>query len=137
MKIREIIKSDRTKEGVFNRNDVRTEPDEENTIKYLLQFGFNIDFIRPMSTKGAKNPDIFMMGSIWEIKTPSSSSESTIKLRFRTASEQATKIVFDLRGVKNAPEKVKNQIIELFKKDGKVRRMMIIDKDGRLLDLIK
>ena len=137
MKIREIIKTSKTRPGNFNRNGIKPEPDEEKTIEYLITFGFDIDFIRPMSTKGAKNPDVFMMGSIWEIKTPSSSSESTIKLRFRTASGQSSKIIFDLRGVKKDPEKVQKQITELFLEDGGVRRMMIINKDGRLLDLIK
>lgn len=137
MKIREVQKVPKNKIGHFNENGVKPEPGEEGTIKYLTLFGFDIEFIRPSSTKKAKNPDVLIMGTIWEIKTPTSSNENTIKMRFRDASKQAEKIIFDLRGVKKNPDKVERQIMDLFMGDGRVRHMMLIKKDGRLLDIVK
>lgn len=137
MKITEIYPSPEYKIGRVKRNGVITELREDSTILYLTQFGFDIEIIKPANTKRVDNPDVLMMGAIWEIKGPESSNKNTIKNRFRKASRQATKIIFDLRGIKNEPDKVEKQIINLFSGNGRVRRMMIIRKDGTLLDITK
>lgn len=123
--------------GRVNRNGVKTEPGEDSTILYLTQFGFDIDLIKPTIIKNMNNPDVVIMNSVWEIKTPSSSSKATIKKRFRKAADQADRIIFDLRKIRKDPDKVKKQIIDLFSGDGKVCRMMIIEKSGRVIDFIK
>ena len=137
MKITEICQASDDKIGRVKRNGVVTEPHEDSTILYLTQFGFDIELIKPTSTKNANNPDVLIMGTIWEIKRPESSNETTIKNRFRKASKQATKIIFDLRGVKKDVSKVERRIMKLFKEGGRVKRMMIIEKNGRLFDIIK
>ena len=137
MKITEVYPSAECKIGRVKRNSVITEPREDSTILYLTQFGFDVEIIKPTNTKKVDNPDVLIMGTVWEIKGPKSSNEATIKNRFRKASKQATKIIFDLRGVKYGSDKVEKQIINLFSGNGRVRRMMIIRKDGTLLDIIK
>lgn len=137
MKIRELRKVSESRIGHVNRNGVRSEPNEEKTFSYLTLFGFNIELIKPTRTQRVKNPDVLIMGAVWEVKTPISSNPNTIKNRFREATEQATKIVFDLRNIKRNSDKVKEQIIGLFSGNGKVRHMMIIDNNGELLDIIK
>lgn len=137
MKIKELAKVSKDKIGYINRNGVKSEPNEEATFRYLTLFGFNIELIKPTGTKKAKNPDVLIMGSIWEAKTPISSNRNTIKNRFREASKQATKVIFDLRFIKSNASGVEKQIIQMFESGGRVRRMMIITKDGKLLDLYK
>ena len=100
-------------------------------------FGFNLELIRPSSIKKIHNPDVLIMGGIWEIKTPTSHNENTIKIRFRKASKQAKRIIFDLRSVKKKADKVEKQIIDLFQGSGNVHHIMIIEKSGRLLELKK
>lgn len=80
---------------------------------------------------------VFIMGGIWEVKTPTSSNRNTIKNRFREASKQSTKVIFDLRFVENDAKRVQRQIIEMFENGGQVRRLMIIENGGKLLDLYK
>lgn len=137
MKIKEVFRNLKTTPGLFKSNNIKMERGEALTIEYLLLFGFDVEFICPSSTKRAKNPDILMLGSIWEIKTPTSSNQKTIKNRFKKASSQATKIIFDLRGIETNADRAQRQIIDLFSQEGTVRRIMIIDKDGRLLDIKK
>lgn len=137
MKIKELQQVSTSRVGYINKNGVKSEPSEEATFSYLTLFGFNIELIKPTSTEKAKNADILIMGSIWEVKTPTSSSRSTIKARFRKASKQATKVIFDLRFVKGDAEKVQKQIIEMFDQGGQVRHLMIIEKSGKLLDFCK
>lgn len=137
MKIKELPKVSKDKIGHINKNGVKSELSEEATFDYLTLFGFNIELIKPTSTEKAKNADMLIMGSIWEVKTPTSSSRSTIKARFRKASKQATRVIFDLRFIKGDAEKVQKQIIEMFDKGGQIRHLMIIEKGGKLLDFCK
>ncbi|MBQ7040786.1 hypothetical protein IJN73_01825 [Candidatus Saccharibacteria bacterium] len=137
MQIREIPKAKKNKIGYINKNGVKSEANENETFSYLTLFGMNIELIKPTGIKKAKNPDIFIMGSIWEVKTPISANRNTIKNRFREASRQASKIIFDLRFIKNNADKVEIQLINMFKTGGQVRRMLIIEKSGRLLDVTK
>lgn len=137
MRIKEIPKVPNNKIGRVNKNGVKPEPNEEATFNYLTLFGFNIELIRPTSIKKAKNPDVLIFGTIWEVKTPTSSNETTIKNRFREAAKQATKVIFDLRYVKKGTDRVEKQIINMFEGDGKVRRIIIIEKTGKVLDFIK
>ena len=137
MKVKELKKVARSRVGYVSKNGVRPEPNEENTFNYLALFGFNIELIKPTRTQKVKNPDILIMGAVWEVKTPISSNKNTIKNRFREAAEQATKIIFDLRNIKKDADKVEKQIIGMFTGNGQVRHLMIIEKNGRLIDIIK
>ena len=137
MKLKELSKVSESRIGHVNKNGVKPEPNEEETFNHLVLFGFNIELIKPTRTQKVKNPDVLIAGAVWEVKTPISSNKNTIKNRFREASDQATKVIFDLRNVKKDADKVEKQIIDLFRGDGQVRHMMVIEKDGKLLDFIK
>ena len=126
-----------SKIGFLRKNGVKPGPNEESTFNYLTLFGFNVELIQPSNTKKVRNPDIFIAGTIWEVKTPVSSNRNTIKKRFREASKQSIRVVFDLRYIKNGADRAKKQIIEMFKDGGRVRSLMIIRKDGELLDFRK
>ncbi|MBQ6149786.1 hypothetical protein IJI86_02315 [Candidatus Saccharibacteria bacterium] len=137
MKITVIDKVSKNKIGVLNKNGVVPKPNEEFTFEYLTLFGFNVELIQPTSARKVKNPDVLIMGAVWEVKTPTSYKLNTIRNRFREASDQATKIIFDLRLIKNDTDKIERLLIGMFKGDGLVRRMIIIKKDGKVVDFVK
>lgn len=137
MKITEIKKVPKNKIGKINKNGVVPKPNEEFTFNYLVLFGFDIDLIQPTNARKVKNPDILIMGAIWEVKTPTSNKSNTIRNRFREASHQAAKIIFDLRCIKKDAGKVEKQIVGMFKGDGLVRRLIIITGKGVVLDFTK
>ena len=137
MKTKEIKKVSKNRIGRISKNGVKPEPNEDDTFEYLALFGFDIELIKPTRTQKVKNPDVLIMGAVWEVKTPISSNKNTIKNRFREAADQASKVIFDLRNIRNGADEAEKQIIELFKGNGKVRRMIVIEKSGKLLDFIK
>ncbi len=137
MKVKEIEKVAKNKKGHLNKNGIKPEPNEEKTFKYLTSFGFDIDLIKPTNADKVHNPDILIMGTIWEVKTPTSCKDNTIKNRFREASRQSTKIIFDLRFISKNVDAVEKKILDLFKNNGRVRRLMIIRENGSLIDFIK
>ena len=121
------------KVGRVIKNGVITEPHEDSTILYLTQFGIDVELLKPKNTPKIKNADIFIMGSVWEMKSPTSFKKSTIKENFRKASSQADRIIFDLRRVKKHADEVEKYILSLFRGKGEIRKLIIITKDGRLL----
>ena len=125
MKTKEIKKVSKNRIGRISKNGVKPEPNEDNTFNYLALYGFDIELIKPTRTKKVKNPDVLIMGAVWEAKTPISSNKNTIKNRFREAADQASKVIFDLRNIRNGADEAEKQIIELFKGNGKVRRMIV------------
>ena len=137
MKIIELKKVPVRKRGRVNRNGVFLEPHEEKTIDYLAQYGFNIEVVKPVNTPKMNNPDIIIMGSIWEMKAPKIYNENTLKKHFKKASKQSDKVIFDLRGAKQDTLKIEKFILRKFREPGKLRRMILIRKSGEMLDFLK
>lgn len=137
MKIVELQKVPVEKIGRFNKNGIKLYPHEESTAVHLAQFGIDVEAVKPRHAKGSSNADIFMMGAIWEIKSPITFNKSTIKEDFRKASSQSERIIFDLRRVKAHADDVKKQIIEIFKGKGSVRRLIIIEKNEKTFEFFK
>ena len=86
---------------------------------------------------GISNPDILISGGIWEVKTPTSFNEQTIKNRFREAVDQASRVIFDLRFVKKNANKVEKQVVRLYRGDRNVRHLILISKNGAVFDMAK
>ena len=137
MKIQKLSKVPPKKIGRVNKNGCNPEPHESDTALCLAQFGLNIDFVPPRNTYRANSPDIFMLGSVWEMKAPTTNKESTIKENFRKAKTQSDRLIFDLRRVKHEKDDVKQYILKLFEKPGRVRRLIIIESNDLALDFSK
>ena len=137
MKITELYKVEKSKCGTFHKNGVKLEPHEEKTATLLMHYGFSIEVIRPTSTPKTHNADILMMGTIWEMKAPTTSNLKTIKKRIHEASEQSGHLIIDLRGVKRDSNKVEKDVIKRFESNSDLRRMILITKDRKVLDFRK
>lgn len=137
MKIIELHKVPKNRQGSFHKNGIRLEPHEERTAKFLVLYGFNIESIRPINTPKVNNPDILMDGTIWEMKAPISFNENTIKIRMKKASKQAKRIVFDFRNMKKEYREAEEYVIRLFAGNHEIRRMIVITKDKKVLDYNK
>lgn len=74
---------------------------------------------------------------MWEMKTPTTSNLKTIKKRVHEASEQAERLIVDLRKVKKNYEKVEKDVIRRFSGKATFRRMILIKKSGIVLDYRK
>ena len=130
MKITELKQVPKCRHGKFLKNGVKLEPHEENSAKYLLLYGFTVDVIRPVNTPKVRNPDFVINGAIWEVKSPFSSNKKTIKKRMHEASEQAGRIVVDLRRIRKDYERVEKDIIDRFSAKVTFRKMILIEKGG-------
>lgn len=137
MKIVELKKVPANKIGRIDKNGVSPEPHEESTAVHLTQFGFNIEYVRPRNTFKAHSADFLIGGAVWESKSPTTSKGSTIKEDFRKAKNQSDRIIFDLRRVNKHADDVEKYVVNLFRAPGYVKRLLIIRKNGEVIDFSK
>lgn len=110
---------------------------ENKTVVFLTEQGFDVELLPPVQRKGARTPDIRMMGIEWEIKGPKNDGKYTIEHSFRSALKQSPNIIFDIRGSKIPQQKCIAEIERRFNDFKKVQRVMIITKTQKLLDFNK
>ena len=118
-------------------NGVLLQQHEMSTVVFLTQQGFDVALIPPQRRKGAHTPDIHMQGLDWEMKRPKGQSAHTIKRAFKTASRQSVNIIFDLRSSKMPDEVNLPKLEKEFADLRSVRRLIIITKDGTIIDKTK
>ena len=135
MKIVEIKPS--KKPGNFNRNDVDLKTHEMKTIDFLIGYGFNIEAIIPAYTPKNKNPDILLNGAVWEMKSPEGNGKYTIQRQVHEAGSQSNKLILDLRRIKKPADKAQSEAVFHFGHSKSIRRLLIITKDKKLLEIIK
>ncbi|WP_314902200.1 hypothetical protein [Actinomyces naeslundii] len=125
------------KQGRITANGVLLQQHEMSTVVFLTQQGFDVALIPPQRRKGAHTPDIHMQGLDWEMKRPKGQSAHTIKRAFKTASRQSVNIIFDLRSSKMPDEVNLPKLEKEFADLRSVRRLIIITKDGTIIDKTK
>lgn len=116
------------------------EDHEKETIRHLASFGHDIEALAPSNMPGTNNPDLLMMGTFWEMKGPVGNNRETLEKRFRKAVHQAGgKAIFDLRNIKKEEDaiEVEGTIMEFLKVTRGMRRIILIKKDGKTLDIMK
>ena len=137
MKVRELKKVPKHKIGRVDTNGVHLEVHEYDTIYCLASFGFDVEVIVPTNTPKTHNADYLINGSLWEAKSPIGGSTSCISRQFHKASKQADKMILDLRRIKMGAVKSRCEAISRFEKAKGIKRLIMITKDGRMLDLVK
>ena len=125
------------KQGRITANGVLLQQHEMSTVVFLTQQGFDVALIPPQRRKGAHTPDIHMQGLDWEMKRPKGQSAHTIKRAFKTASRQSVNIIFDLRSSKMPDEVNLPKLEKEFADLRRVRRIIIITKEGTIIDKTK
>ena len=137
MRILELEPVQKERYGRISKNGVDLKPHEDDTIIFLAEHGFNIEAIVPSYIPKNKNPDILVNGATWEMKSPEGNGKYTIQRQFSEAGHQAHKLIIDLRRTKIPAQKAERDSIFHFSKSSRIRELMIITKDNRLLDIKK
>lgn len=111
---------------------------ESAAAERLAAHGLDVVFRELDPTPGVKNPDIEIDGEAWEIKSPrGSSSKNTISDQFKRARRQASRLVLDLSRCGVAEELAIRQATRRFHGQKQIQRLIIIKKDGSLIELAR
>ena len=112
------------------------EKHELETANFFAGLGKNVEFLAPSYAKGVYSPDVQMDGQRWEIKSPCGNSKRTIENNYRNAQKQSSHIIFDLRRIKLGEQAAIAKIKREFTlRNSKIKRILIITKEKKLLDL--
>ena len=114
------------------------EPHEIDTA-YILASHYQetVKFIVPIDDYKRKSADIIMLGIEWEIKCPQGASKSTIGNQFRFASKQSKNIILDTRRTKLDYENIVNKVLFEIKKRPSIRKVVLIDKFSKVVEISK
>ena len=100
-------------------------------------FKCTVEFLIPVDDYKRKTADIVMLGSLWEIKCPIGTSKSTIGNQFRVASKQARNIVIDTRRTKLDYDGIVKRVIFELRERPSVKRVILINKSGEVIEFDK
>ena len=117
------------------------EPHEIDTAVVLARhFQCTVEFLIPVDDFMRKTADISMLGTDWELKSPTGASRATVGNQFRRSTKQARNIVIDTRRTPleyNAIEKT--VIFEMKNRPSmkKIHRIILIDKNDKVVEIQK
>ena len=96
-----------------------------------------IEFIRPIEGYKIKNPDILIMGRIYEIKSPlGNSKKSTVKRQFEKATLQhAYGLVFDSRMTKLSESYLIASVRYELSLRSRIKKVVFITKRGKIIEI--
>jgi len=126
--------------NVYTPDNMMPQPEHhEKDIAYILSIHFNCDvfFIMPVDDYKRKTPDIRMKGVEWEIKSPLGSSKSTIRTNLNRALKQSKYIVFDSRRTKLDFNTFQSTLLFEMKQHKGIKGMILIDKVGNVIEILR
>lgn len=123
--------------GKVDYSELKSPPEkhERATANFFAKRGEDIQFIRPHSIKGSHNPDYIMNGKIWEIKSPTTYSDSSFEHNFRKAMKQSKNIIFNLRRLNQVNERKYTTELKKWCQTSTIKTLVVITRDGRILTL--
>ena len=127
----------RRRQGQFTPNGVLIEKHEYQTVLFLLDYGFDVELIRPSNIPKMHSPDLWMLGKAWEMKGPKGDSFASIDHILRRARKQSENVVLDVRRMKCDTREVVRYVRKLFKTSRHFRTIWLITKEGAILDIKK
>ena len=108
----------------------------EISAAYILAkyFKTNIEFI-PRSNQ--RTPDFLINNLYWELKTPTGTGKYNLQHTLRSATKQSENIIIDARFSKMNISKIRNELNYQFKKSRNIKRLLLIDKQKRIVDFCR
>lgn len=116
-------------------SDIKPEPsDHEISAALILSeyFQTDITFIKRSHMHTA---DFLINGQVWEHKSPTGNGKRTMQNNLRDADDQSSFVIMDLRRCKMRPEQAMSRIRYELTKANKIKRLIVIQKNRRILEL--
>ncbi|MBR2588758.1 hypothetical protein IKE84_00180 [Candidatus Saccharibacteria bacterium] len=125
------------KRGKITPNGVVLKTNENATVVFLTEQGFDVDLIPTSNTPGVHTPDIKMNGLEWEMKAPLGEGNQLMENIIQRALKQSRNIIIDLRHTKRHQTKCLRELGKQFASKKNLKRLKIITKSGKILDFEK
>ena len=109
-------------------------PHEIRVAKILSKAGHRVEFV-PEGVLGTA--DIYLDGTIFEIKSPRSNKANTIEHRLKDAvNSQSFNIILDSSRIKSKPDySLKKYLTNILRRQKQIKRLIFITKQGKIIDI--
>ncbi len=108
----------------------------ELTAAQLLSEHFKAD-VEFIQRSNHKTPDFRIKGVKWELKSPTGDGKYNVQHQIKAAAKQSSNVVFDARRSKMHMSKIRNEVERQFRFIKPVRRLILIDKTRKIVELTK
>jgi hypothetical protein len=110
------------------------EPHEISAAVLLAEhFEADVQFIRKIVN--AKSADVLIRGTVFEIKSPTGKGKRNIQHTLSDAMKQSKYIVFDARRSKLHMAKITSELQKQFRLTASMKRLLLIRKDKKVIEL--
>ena len=96
-----------------------------------------VEFLTPVDDYKRKTADIVMLGVQWEMKSPIGASKSTIGNQFSVAKKQSRNIIIDTRRTAIEYDEIEKKAVIEMKKRPNTKRVILIDKFEKVIEIHK
>jgi len=84
-----------------------------------------------------KTPDFLIGGVAWELKSPTGIGKNNVERQLQAGLKQSHNIVFDARRSKIHISKIRNELNRQFQLTKSMKRLVLIEKNGTVIELIR
>ena len=123
--------------SVIVPKDVFPKPStREISAAYILLGYFKTD-IKFVPRSNQKTPDFLIEKKFWELKSPTGNGKYNLQHTLRNAAKQSENIIIDARFSKIHINKIKNELDYQFKHSKNIRRLLLIDKQKNIIEILR
>jgi hypothetical protein len=97
-------------------------------------FNVDIEFVR---TTENNTPDFLIDGLLLELKSPQGRGRNNIQRQLKYASKQSKNIIINAHRSKLHINKIKGELTIQFKKTRSIRRILLINKTGKVIEILR
>ena len=108
----------------------------ELTAAQLLAEHFKAD-VEFILRSNQKTPDFLIKGLKWELKSPTGDGKHNVQHQLKAAVKQSRNVVFDARRSKMHMAKIRKDVEYHFRHTKPIKRVVLIDKTNKLVELAK
>lgn len=108
----------------------------ELTAAQLLADYFKTD-VEFISRSNHKTPDFLISGVKWELKSPTGTGKYNVQHQVKAAAKQSENVIFDARRSKMHMSKIRNEVMRNFQYTKPIKRLILIDKTKKIIELSK
>ena len=125
------------RKGKIIPNGVILKSHEISTVVFLTELGYDVKLIPKSNIAGVHTPDIKIGKTSWEMKSPIGEGNQLMENTIHRALRQSKYIIIDLRRTKQHQTKCIREINNAFNNLKSVKRILIITKNNKTVDLRK
>lgn len=97
-------------------------------------FDTTVEFI---PTTRHSSPDFLIDDVQWELKSPQGAGKNNVQRQLKYASKQSENIIISAKRSKLHINKIKGELAIQFKKTRSIKRLLLIDKTGKVIEITR